>query len=447
MRRVLGFGDLLLIAAAAIGPAFSLATTLGPMVAAGASAAPLALVGITAVMLCVASGYRRLGRRDPSAGSSYTWVGDAFGPVASAYAAWVLIVANVFAIVATAEPAGAYTLAVLAPGAASGPLLNAAVGSAWVLAAGLLLWRGLAPTSRVANTLAIVELCVLAAAAVAALLHPVVAGAAARAPFPGIAGVTGALVLGIWMIDGWEVSASTAEESSDATHAPGDGGFFGLLLTAVVVGFCMIAFGRVGTVDGYGQHSADALAYVAGVLGGGAWGAVLNATVLVSLAAALQTTLIYLSRSIYAMGRNGMMPAAFGALDRRDQPAVAVATLTALGIAGTLAGGASPSVRAAFDFILNGTSFFLGLLFLITAAAAVRLFTGVAGARWTGVIWPAAGVLALAGILTFSLMQGDVPTRAFIGGAALLGVPLALWRGRHVVAGAAPAASSCRSPR
>ena len=72
MRRVLGFGDLLLIAAAAIGPAFSLATAFGPMVAAGGSATPLALIVVTAIMVCVAIAYRRLGARFPNAGSALT---------------------------------------------------------------------------------------------------------------------------------------------------------------------------------------------------------------------------------------------------------------------------------------------------------------------------------------------------------------------------------------
>src|ERR1700691_1051475 len=115
MRRVLGFGDLLLLAAASIGPAFSLATTFGPMEAAGGSATPLALLLVTLIMVCVALAYRRLGARYPNAGSAYTWVRIAFGPHAGAYAAWVLIVANLFAIFATAIPARTYTLALLAP--------------------------------------------------------------------------------------------------------------------------------------------------------------------------------------------------------------------------------------------------------------------------------------------------------------------------------------------
>ena len=70
MRRVLGLGDLVLIAAASIAPAFSLATTFGPMVDAGGSGTPLALLAVTAIMLCVAAGYRRMGARHPNAGSA-----------------------------------------------------------------------------------------------------------------------------------------------------------------------------------------------------------------------------------------------------------------------------------------------------------------------------------------------------------------------------------------
>jgi amino acid transporter len=430
MRRVLGIGDLLLIAAAAIGPAFSLATTFGPMVAFGSSATPLALLAITAVMACVASGYARLGARDPNAGSSYTWVADAFGPVAGAYAAWILIVANIFAVVATSAPAGAYTLALLAPGTTPTPLANALVGSFWVLAAGVLLWRGMAPTSRVTNVLAVVELCVLAACAVAGFVHAPVAGAVVHAPLPNVAGIAGALVIGIWMIDGWEVSASTAEEAENATTAPGAGGFVGLLLTAAVLWICMASFLRMGTLDGYTQHEGDALAYVGANLGGAGWRLALTATVLVSLAAALQATLIYLSRSIFAMGRSGVLPAAFGRLDARAQPTFAVVVLTALGIAGTLASGISPNIQAAFAFILSGTSIFIGALFLVTAAAAVRIFAGDARERLAGAIVPAVGVVALVAILGASLVQGDPATRTFIVITAAAGLPLAVWRGR-----------------
>ena len=430
MRRVLGLRDLLLIAAAAIGPAFSLATTFGPMVATGGSATPLALLIVTAIMVCVAFAYRRLGMRHPNAGSAYSWVRIAFGSRMGAYAAWVLIVANIFACVATAVPAGIYTLSLLAPRVADSPVADGIVGALWVLAAGVLLYRGLRPTSRIANALAIAELVVLAVAAGVAALHPLVEHAAVSAPPPGFAGVIGAVAIGIWMTDGWEVSASTAEEARDGSSAPGLGGLAGLLLTSVVLWLCMTAFLRVGSLAGFAAHEDDSMAFVGAAFGGDAWRVTITVTVLVSLAASLQTTLIYLTRSFFAMGRDGVLPAAFGRLDKRDQPAVAVIVMTAIGVAGTLASAFSAHVRDAFAFTLNGTSIFLGVLFLLSAAAAVRIFARDRSAWLDGVVLPGIATLALFGVLAFAVAQDDVRTQGFLLLLAVAGVPFALWRSR-----------------
>jgi amino acid transporter len=147
--------------------------------------------------------------------------------------------------------------------------------------------------------------------------------------------------------------------------------------------------------------------------------------VLVSLAASLQTTLVYLSRSFYAMGRDGVLPARFGALDARAQPAFAVGLLTVVGIAGLVACAFFPSVRAAFDFILSGTAVFLGVLFFLSAAAAVRIFVLARTAWFDGVILPALATLALLGVLTVSVAESDRPTQLFLLVTAILGIPFA----------------------
>jgi amino acid transporter len=430
VQRVLSLGDLLVIAAAAIGPAFVLATVFGPMVTSGGSATPLALVLVALVMGCIAVGYQRLGERYPNAGSSYSWVREAFGPTAGAYAAWVLIVANVFAVVATAVPAGTYTLALCAPALADSPLAGALVATIWVLAAGLLLHAGLRPTALVTNVLLVAEIFILALGAISAFAHPVLAHAAAAAPFPGSVALLAAMVIGIWMLDGWEVSASTAEEAESGNRAPGLGGLIGLILSAAVLWMSMTAFMRVGTLDGFAAHEGDAMAYIGLQLGGNAWRIIIASLVLVSLAAALQTTLVYLTRSFYAMGRDGVLPPELGALDSRDQPTRAVVLMTVGGMVFTLSSGLSPTVRAAFDFILSGTSVFLGILFIMSAGACVRIFARDRRHRVTGIVVPALGAGALSLLLVFSFAQNDASTRLFIVGAALVGLPLAFWRGR-----------------
>jgi amino acid transporter len=192
----------------------------------------------------------------------------------------------------------------------------------------------------------------------------------------------------------------------------------------------MMAFMRVGSLDGFAEHEADAMAYVGLQLGGNVWRIVISVTVLLSLAASLQTTLVYLTRSFYAMGRDGVLPSALGALDRHDQPTRAIILMTGGGMAFTLASGLSPTIRAAFDFILSGTSVFLGILFVFSAAAAVRVFRGDPSRRISGVVVPAAGAAVLTLLLMFSFVQDDSSTRIFIITAALAGVPLAFWRAR-----------------
>jgi amino acid transporter len=431
LRRVLGLRDLTVVAAAAMGPAFSLATTMAAMIAGAGRWTWLAFAIVTVLMLMVAAGYKQLGERLRDAGSSYVWIGRAFGAEAGAYGAWVLIVANVFAMLVTALPAGTYTLDLVAPQLAGNGIAVALVGSAWTAATALLLWYGLRPTAALAGLFLIGELVVLGAAAGGAATHPR-PDAVAFSTLPIVwGGLLSAIVVGIWMLDGWEVSASTAEESRGDSSVPGTGGMLGLLVTSVVLLAAVLAFSRLGSAAGFGAHESDALAYVGGLLGG-AWPALLSVTVLVSLAASLQTTLVYLSRSFYAMGRDGLLPPVLGRLDQRDEPTAAVALIAGLSIAFCLVSGFFPSTKDAFDVALQGTAWFLGVLFALSAAAAVRLFAGDRTKRWTGVLLPGTAAVLLAGILAASVFRDDLAPRVFIAASAIIGLPLAVWRGRVV---------------
>jgi len=428
-----------------MGPAFSLATTMAAMIAATGRWTWLALAFVALLMAMIAAGYRRLGERMRDAGSSYAWIRAAFGARTGAYGAWVLLVANVFAVLATALPAGTYTLDLLAPGVSASALAVALVACGWIAASSLLLWYGLRPTAVLTLLLLAAEIVVLAGAAALAGSRPQ-SDAVAFAGTPlEWGGLITAIVVGIWMIDGWEVSASTAEEAHGDASVPGSGGLLGLALTTVVLLAAVAAFSRIGTPAGFAVHESDALAYVGGLLGG-RWRLVLSVTVLVSLAASLQTTLVYLTRSIYGMGRDGLLPRPLGELDRRAEPAAAIALIAGLSLAFTLVAGLSPTANAAFAFVLQGTSWFLGVLFVMTAAAAVRVFWGERTARWSGVVLPGVASAVLGAILLAALVRADWLTRGFIAASAIIGLPLALWRGRMVgrafVAGAEPRTGS-----
>ena len=419
-----------------MGPAYSLAATMGPMVAAAGMSAPLSLGFLTAIMLCIAIAFARLSRAMPSAGSSFAWISGAFGPGVGTYAAWLLLLSNYFATTTVALPAATYTLDLVAPQLALSPVWDALVGSMWIGASALLLYFGLRPTALVTVVFLIAELGVVAASSIAALVvHPMpehlTRAAATFVPAPGYLGVVTAIVLGIWMTDGWEVSASTSEETTGGAETPGRGGIVGLLATSAVLLFAMGAYLHVGSVAGFAANQSDAMDYVATRLGGDVWRPIVVVTVLVSTAATLWTTVLYLSRSVYAMGRDGVLPGFAGALDARALPTNSLWIVFAGVVAVTLVTGFWPNAASVLNLVLSGTSVFLGALFCMSAVAAVKLLAGRPGeSRLTTFVVPVAGAATLAAVIAIDVAISDTVTRWIELGGLLLGVPFAIWRAR-----------------
>jgi amino acid transporter len=435
LPRVLRFFDISVLASASMGPAYSLASTMGPMVFAAGYGAPLALIVLSAIMLCIAVAFALLSRVAPNAGSSYAWIGMAFGTHAGAYGAWLLLLSNFFATMATAVPAGIYTLALVAPTHVQDPLWTAGVGAIWIVASAALLYAGVRPTALVTFLALALELGVLLVAAVAAALHAPVPSppTATSTPLPaafGISGFVTAMTLGVWMSDGWEVSASTSEEVKDTPSASGRGGIAGLLLSTVVLVACMYAFLHLGSLRGFADNQADALAYVGTLLGGGGWRAAIVVTVLVSTLSTLWTTILYLSRSVYAMGRDGVLPRVLGVLDGRDEPLWSMLAVSVLVTLCELVTGFSTSAADQLTLVLNASSVFLGLLFVLSALAAARRFWGEPATRLGGVVVPLVGAFALLGVLVATVVVENRTLQGYACAGVVLGIPFALWRGR-----------------
>jgi amino acid transporter len=440
LPKVLGFFDISVLASASMGPAYSLASTMGLVVAAAGGAAPLSLLALSAIMLCIAVSFSMLSRIAPNAGSSYSWIRMAFGNVVGAYGAWLLILSNFFATMAIAVPAGSYTLELIDPKIAQDPLWIAIVGAVWIVASTVLLYVGLRPTALVTFIALAFEVLVIAAAAIASYVVPHAALAAhAGAGGGGIpltfAGFATAMTLGIWMSDGWEVSASTSEEVSGDARSAGRGGIVGLVLTTAVLLFCMIAFLHLGTPQGFADNQADSLAYVGDLLGGGVWRWLMVSAVMISSLSTLWTTILYLSRSVYAMGRDRVLPRSLGRLDRRNEPFWALVTVAVLTTICELVTGFSPSAADQLDKVVTASSVFLGLLFVFSAAATVRCFLRDRKALVKGVIIPAVGAAALLGVLVATVIFEPRNLQLYAWGGVLLGIPFALWRGRKTRGG------------
>lgn len=371
----------------------------------------------------------------------------AFGSRTGAYGAWLLLLSNFFATMATAVPAGIYTLDLIAPDRAQNAMWDAGVGALWIVASTVLLYVGIRPTALVTTLALALEVGVLLCTAIAAMVlphHTTVAHSIAaqdtHAFTVSLFGFLSAMTLGVWMSDGWEVSASASEEVDDDSRAAGRGGVTGLLITTGVLAAAMAAYLHLGSVKGFTDNQADAMRYVADLLGGGPWRIAIIATVLVSTSSTLWTTILYLSRSVYAMGRDGVLPQALGRLDRRREPLWALAVVGVLVTLCELITGLSPSAADALAAVLNASAVFLGLLFIFSAAAAVQIFRHRGEALLGGIAAPLLGGLALAGVVAATILLEDRLLAYIALGGVLVGVPFSVWRGSAVgkAAGALP---------
>jgi amino acid transporter len=130
---------------------------------------------------------------------------------------------------------------------------------------------------------------------------------------------------------------------------------------------------------------------------------------------------------VYAMGRDGVLPAALGKLDHAGKPTVSLAVVSVAVTAVTLMNGFWPAAASALQFVVGGSAVFLGLLFFGSTAAAVRLSAtlreGPVGIAVAGV-----GAISLLAILTTALVQSDPMTQRIDLGLLLLGLPFAAWR-------------------
>ena len=380
MRRVLGLGDLVLIAAASIAPAFSLATTFGPMVE-GWQRDSARAVSRHRDHGLRRGGYRRMGARHPNAGSAYSWVRIAFGPPAGAYAAWILIVANVFAIAATSMPAGAYTLALIAPALAVSPQADAFVGTVWVLGCGALLYAGLRPSARAREHAADPRADRAdRRAAIAAFAHPVVAhavrGRRCRARAAGRRDGDRDLD------DRW--LGSLGHDGGRSARRPARAGPRRARRPARHRGRAVRMHDRVSCASERSPVSTPTRAMrwrTSAKRSAAAPGASRSRSPCSCRSPPRCRRRWCTSRAASSRwGATACSPAARPA-GRALQPRVAIALLTAVGMAFTLGSALSPNLRDAFAFILGGTSVFLGVLFMLSSAAAVRIFAGDPGAR------------------------------------------------------------------
>ncbi|MGW5640138.1 APC family permease [Streptomyces sp. NPDC003832] len=437
----LGTFDTVVMAVAGSAPAYSLAATTAVLFGAVGTAGPAALLYCAIPMLGIALAYRYLGRIDVNAGAGYSWVGRTLHPFLGFLSGWALVVSATVFMVAGSLPAGSMTLALFDEELARNTAWATVVGAAWFLLMLLVVLGGVRLTVRAQLVMSGVELLLLALFAVLAVLHSEHARAFdwswfGLGHFDGVTGFASGALIAAFYFWGWDVTGNLSEETRDSRRTTGLAGLIGLGVVFLLFEVFTVAVNVVLSSDRIRAGEANVLAALGEEVWPGWGGRLLMLAVMLSTVATLETTLIQVTRSLFAMGRDRTMPSALGKVHPTwNTPWVAVVVVGAVALVMFVASNALGTVgdilAAAISAIGLQIAFYYGLTGLAVVVAYRRTLLRSPVRFVLGGVWPLFGALFMFWVFVESLGELDPAAITIgIGGLAAGLLPMFWYRRR-----------------
>ena len=411
LRRTIGLLGAVSVSIGVMAPTLAMSLTGVEPARLIGRAAPLAFAMAAAGVVFVSYGFIRLSAHFAHAGSVYGFVGNAVGPRTGFVAGWALmgtyLVFPAVSIAAVAIFGRAFLdTAGIATDAAWLPIALVGLAIIWFLAS-----RDVRVTTRSLLALEGVSV-VLILALVAVIFGKLIFGGAPRGQDfnldfvklpPGVSLSTVALAatFGFLSFAGFESAGSFGEEAKAPRRTIPRS-----LVAAIVTGAVLYVVVMVAQTLGFGTDSAGVKQFGAastpiGDLAQGYVGtwlaAVLNLGALVSALGAGLGCASVGARTLFALSRDGVLDRRLSGVSRATgAPAVALATIMLLDLAGLVAFGAAGTapINVFFYFATIGVLSLL-VMYMITNGAAL-LFLRREGGGWVDVVLPLAGI-AVAG--------------------------------------------------
>jgi amino acid transporter len=421
LRQVFHIFDLFPLSVSSIGPVFSVAATGGVM-AADAGWWALPAIFILAIPFVVSAFvFRLLNRHFPQAGASYHWSSRVMGRRVSQYQAWILILAYFFSIPPIAIPAATYTLQLVAPHYHASNEVVVLVTVFWIVFAAVPLLLGSRPTAQITKAFFALEMASLAFFGILGLIRLHATGVPVHfGPIP-IGGMLVVAVVAATVLDGWEIDSYAAEESARPRKDPGVSGVIGALLALVFYAVLYpLVFAEVPMHALASGSDSDPLAlWSARVLPSAHW--LILIPVLASTAGGLWLTTFILTRALYAMGRESLIPRRFGAVSRRHVPHFATVSVLALTLAVVILQLFVSSLGNFFNLVLSAAGFFLLAEFFFDVVTAIVFLTWRHRQLPDVSIQPHTHRWLLAGAVFSALVMGFLLVAFFIFGPRAIG--------------------------
>jgi amino acid transporter len=322
----------------------------------------------------------------------------------------------------------------LDPALTGNVVVTSVVASGWFLVIALVLIAGIEITSRVQVLMTSIELVILAAILVAALVHAGHAGLLHRFSWAWFgfnyspASFAASALVVVFFYWGWDVTSNLGEETVDAGDNAGNGGFSSVFVTIVFyVGFALSALClfSLHTATSLSDNIVYDIAVAAGL--GRAGGLLASIAVILSSIATLETTMLQFSRTLFAMGRDGAMPRWFGTVDDRTlTPVRAMYVLIGVGLVLIWSSSLMPSINFIISSSISAVgiqvAYYYGLTGLV-AAWVFRTLYRESAPRWIGLcLFPAFSGLMLIGLGIYAITTFGPATIAIGLGGFIVGI-------------------------
>src|ERR1700722_2643372 len=335
---VLGLFDSVIMGIAGVAPAYSLAASTAVLFGAVLLGGAASLLYCGIAMFAIVFAFSYLGRAETNAGASYSWVRRALHPALGFLSGWALIVSALIFMVAATVPAGSYILGLFSTSAANNTTDVTLVGAVFFLAMVCAVAAGVTITVTVQVVMSCVELFLLVLFAFLAMFHAHHIHAFtwhwfSPSIFHGQAGFVAGALIAAFYYWGWDVTANLNEETKGAKKTPGLGAIIGIVVVFLLFEVFTIATNMVLTSRQINGNPADVLRVLGQEVWHGPGGKVIVLAVILSTVATLETTLIQVTRTMFAMGRDHTLPKALGTVHPiRKTPLVATAVVTVISL-------------------------------------------------------------------------------------------------------------------
>jgi amino acid transporter len=435
---VLGLFDSVIMGVAGVAPGYSIASSTAILFGAVLLGGAAALLYCGIAMFGIVFAFSYLGRVESNAGASYSWVRRALHPALGFLSGWALIVSALIFMVTATVPAGSYILGLFSTGAANNTVEVTLVGAIFFLCMVAAVAAGVTITVTVQVVMSCLELFILVLFAALAIfhghhVHTFTWHWFSPGIFHGQAGfVSGALVAAFYYW-GWDVTANLNEETKGAKKTPGLGAIIGILVVFVLFEVFTIATNMVLTSGQINGNSADVL----NVLGQQVWhgngGKIIVLAVVLSTIATLETTLIQVTRTMFAMGRDNTLPKILGTVHpKRRTPLVATGLVMIISLLLFVGSQSLGSIKTILGDGIDAIGLQICIYYCLAGLAVVVLYRKQLTLSVTNFIfmglWPLIGALFM-GYLFVEAIPGLNAATLWVGlGAMALGlIPMAYY--------------------